>query len=913
MNTKKFLAILLVICCFATLLSSCGITISDLKETDDSQKNEANTDEEDKIQVTETNTDGHIVIPENNYEDYFNTEDVTDTTTTTTTETKIETEATIDTELEETNKTTNIPETNDIIETENTSKTEDIAESNDITEKDSTSDSIDTNESSDIQTNDQESQDVTVETSVDNNNTTNSTDEEPSNTTTTETPSTDKHSDTTSSTDKETTSSTTQKDTDSKPSDTKPNTTESTNAPETETKPSNSPSGINAGKFEGSTTQADFTVTYISGTKNAYTYDDTTKVLTFTALSEDSVYAISGKLNGNIIIDAGENFKLDLELTGFSLRSSSTNPIFIKSGNEVKITAKKDTQNYIYDERPEVDTTQTDVYGGAIHALCDLKIRGRGELFVQSAKNNGIQTKKDLQVKNLSLIVECIDNALKGNDSVTIENCATLLVAKGGDAIKTEETNLSSSTNKQRGTVSILGGSHNIYAANDGINASFDVIIDNGTYLDDATQKTHTVATIINIYTDEYSSYESEHTQTVKPSTEKLYVCYPSSSYKYSIKFMSNDTTKFEWVNGTFDKSIPGSRGTTYSVYSFEKKSEYTKMQLYIYSSNQEQQNETNYYSKTDVITIKSGCDSYKYSSSKRTWSWTTYDQLAQSGGGGMGGPGGPGGEGNSAKLAYSAKGIKASNAVTINAGTITIKAPDDAIHADNTTTLESGAKPTGNVNINGGTITVTTKDDGLHADGAMTISGGTITVLSSYEGIEGNTIKISGGNVSVTSSDDGLNSCTTSGAGITIAGGQVYVYAGGDGIDSNSRTSYGAIVFSGGKTVIISTSNGNSAIDSDGGYKYSGGQVLAVMPQGGMSSESTHCSNFSSIGKKQNISLSANAYATVKVNGSAVLSVKMPKALSALAIYLGSNSATVSSASSSAGTADTNGVWWAN
>ena len=164
-----------------------------------------------------------------------------------------------------------------------------------------------------------------------------------------------------------------------------------------------------------------------------------------------------------------------------------------------------------------------------------------------------------------------------------------------------------------------------------------------------------------------------------------------------------------------------------------------------------------------------------------------------------------------------------------------------------------------------------------------------------------------------MTSSDDGFNSGATSGTGITIAGGKIYIYAGGDGIDSNSRASYSAIAFTGGNTVIISTSGGNSAIDSDGGYKYTGGKVLAIMPQGGMSSESKHCSNFSSIGKSQNISLSANAYATVKVNNAVVLSVKMPKAISAIAIYLGSSSASVSSASSSAGSEDANGVYWAN
>ena len=200
-----------------------------------------------------------------------------------------------------------------------------------------------------------------------------------------------------------------------------------------------------------------------------------------------------------------------------------------------------------------------------------------------------------------------------------------------------------------------------------------------------------------------------------------------------------------------------------------------------------------------------------------------------------------------------------------------------------------------------------------MHADGALLINGGNVNVLTAYEGLEGNTVTVKNGSVSVVSSDDGINSGASSGTGITISGGYVYIYANGDGIDSNSGESYNAISFTGGNTVIISTSGGNSAIDSDGGYKYSGGNVLAIMPQGGMGErESTHCKNFSSVGKKSSLSLSANSYATVNLNGSAVLSVKMPRSISALAIYLGSNSASISSSSSSSGSEDSNGVYWA-
>ena len=67
-------------------------------------------------------------------------------------------------------------------------------------------------------------------------------------------------------------------------------------------------------------------------------------------------------------------------------------------------------------------------------------------------------------------------------------------------------------------------------------------------------------------------------------------------------------------------------------------------------------------------------------------------------------------------------------------------------------------------------------------------------------KGIEGRTIEIAGGNVSGISSDDGLNGTVTSGTGITISGGTLYVLAGGDGADANSQTSYGGILFSGGR-----------------------------------------------------------------------------------------------------------------
>ena len=73
--------------------------------------------------------------------------------------------------------------------------------------------------------------------------------------------------------------------------------------------------GAYDGYFEGEST--DIAIECLSGTQGAYTLDGTT--LTFTAISEDTVYSVSGKFSGNIVIDVGDDHKFDLEFHGFSL------------------------------------------------------------------------------------------------------------------------------------------------------------------------------------------------------------------------------------------------------------------------------------------------------------------------------------------------------------------------------------------------------------------------------------------------------------------------------------------------------------------------------------------------------------------------------------------------------------------
>ena len=670
------------------------------------------------------------------------------------------------------------------------------------------------------------------------------------------------------------------------------------------------------------------------GTPNAYTLEN--GVLTISGLTTDSIYTLKGNLGGHIVIDAGEGHQLELVLEGVIIQSNDESPIVVSGGDKFILSAKKDTANFIYDLRDAVDPTLEDAHSGAVYVECDMQIGGKGSLTVESQNNNGIHTKDDLDIKNLNLTVTCIDNALKGNDSVTVESGNIVLISRGGDGIKTSNSDISDKGN-QRGDISLLGGEVEIFAASDGIDASHDAIISGNT--------------VLNIYTDKFSEYSEEITAV---SDSVYYIRYPSNEYSFAVKY-TNDagesilkTAKLEagvdnpggaqnevpggmppdvpqggmqggkQPGGSNRPGKPGSQQQEVAVgfiYEVDKPTGYTKMQVFAYTAGQKPEN-GEYAIASQTVSVNASYDMIELTANGSSFDvrWTNYSTAQGSGGfPGMGGgrPGGGGmggfGEGNSQRSDHSAKGIKAGNEISISGGTVFIKAYDDGIHANADTVLENGKNPTGNVTVSGGSMTLYSNDDGLHADGKMTLSGGKITITNSYEGIEGATVSLSGADVALRSSDDGVNATETSGTGVEIKGGTLYIYASGDGIDSNSRDSYKGIVFSGGKTVVISTSGGNSAIDTERGYDYTGGYVLAIMPSGGMSSEAKHCQSFNSVAQSQSMRLNQGEYFTV----GDILTLKMPTSLNGLVIFIGDKDAKISSSSSTNTTLDENGVWW--
>ncbi len=529
---------------------------------------------------------------------------------------------------------------------------------------------------------------------------------------------------------------------------------------------------------------------------------------------EEGDYTISGTLkNGQIRISADEK-KVNLLLNGVTMTSSIDSLIYVEKADKVSIKALEDTYNELNDIRTlKDDSSSEDIGNAAIYSKEDLDLKGKGILVVKSSYNNGIHTKDDLKIKNLTLKVDAINNAIKGNDSITIESGDIIAIARGGNGLKTSSSDVSSKGN-QKGTITILEGNVYVYAALDAIDAAYDVIINN----EDESLN-------LNLYTGKYSSYTGD---VIESSSTTIYLKIKnsiySSSYRYAALFYNSDSD-YVWENANYYQVEQGDR-TTYYVYKISIPSNYENIQFYKFDKNQGENSFDNYISKCDGGKINQNNDAYiisRDSNGTLTGSWSIYKAPSYGGMGGMD-------SGNKDKSEHSAKGIKAYNNVSINGGLITIEAHDDGIHSTRGETLENDSTGIGDITIDGGTFNIKSCDDGIHADHILTINGGQVNITESYEGLEANQIYIKGGTHKIYASDDGLNAKKGDlSILIQVEGGYLESEVGDgdtDAIDSNGDyVQKGGIVIAKGG----SSSGMASALDIDGIMTMTGGTFIAA------------------------------------------------------------------------------------
>ena len=505
-------------------------------------------------------------------------------------------------------------------------------------------------------------------------------------------------------------------------------------------------------------------------------------------ITEAGTYTYTGEITKQIYINAPDA-QIEIALEGAALTYSENSPIYVATCDSIDISAKKNTTNVINDNR-EVYTQDEDGQGkGAIMIYDgDLDLKGKGSLIINANYRNGVHCKDDVTIKNLSLTINAQNHGVKGNDSITVES-GTLNIVSGGDGLHSDNSDISSK-GKQKGCITINGGTQIINSWGDAIDAAFDAVFEelDGNAIDFTAK------------TNKYSSYDGQGSE---PDTTKLYLRMDSNTYSngnYTYAAYINETWYKASYVGKQNQGGPGGGSTSFST--------------------------TDYNAKSDAKAFNAYYDMVSVTANGSTLSLGNWSNYSSSGPGGQ--------EGNNDKAEGSAKGIKAANEVQIISGTISLKTYDDGIHANNDGgTLENGDAPLGNVVINGGNITVDASDDGIHADGSLAILGGVINVTNAYEGLEGNIINISGGQSTVFATDDGVNASSgNSLPQVNVSGGllDVTVNSSGDtdGIDSNGSyyQTGGVVIVRGPGSADGSMGGGAFALDAEKSIGFEGGTI---------------------------------------------------------------------------------------
>lgn len=204
-------------------------------------------------------------------------------------------------------------------------------------------------------------------------------------------------------------------------------------------------------------------------------------------LTGEGVYLLSGTLtDGQIVVDAGENDKVQLVLSGVDMTSADSAAIYALEADKVFLTLADGTENTLSNggEYIAIDENNIDA---VVFAKTDLTLNGTGSLTLNAAAGHGVVSKDDLVITQGSYTVTAASHGLSGKDSVSIAG-GSFAITAGKDGIHAENAD-----DLSLGSLYIESGSFTIAAQGDAVSASGAAEIDDGTFtLDTVDDGLHT-------------------------------------------------------------------------------------------------------------------------------------------------------------------------------------------------------------------------------------------------------------------------------------------------------------------------------------------------------------------------------------------------------------------------------------
>ncbi|MBQ1922907.1 MAG: carbohydrate-binding domain-containing protein [Lachnospiraceae bacterium] len=176
-------------------------------------------------------------------------------------------------------------------------------------------------------------------------------------------------------------------------------------------------------------------------------------------------YIVTGELKGgSLIVDAHNNSKVWILLSGVSLTCSDDAAIRIDQADKVFLTLAEGTENVVTSGETYSEEALSDNTGGAIFSHDDLTVNGSGSLTVSASYKHGIDANDDLVITGGTVVIEAPADGIHASDSLRICS-ADLTINAGDDGLATGEEN--APLYMESGSVSITAGGDGIHSAGD--------------------------------------------------------------------------------------------------------------------------------------------------------------------------------------------------------------------------------------------------------------------------------------------------------------------------------------------------------------------------------------------------------------------------------------------------------------
>ena len=207
-------------------------------------------------------------------------------------------------------------------------------------------------------------------------------------------------------------------------------------------------------------------------------------------------YLISGTLSeGQIKVEVNEADKVQLVLSGATVTSANSAALHVAKADKVFLTLADGSENTLATSGAYAATDDSAI-DGAVFSRSDLTVNGGGSLAVSSVEGNGIVCKDDVVLTSGTTTVTAAKHAIQANDSIRIAGGSyTLRAGTDGIHAKNDEDSKLGYIYVAGGSLDITaesdgfdanyvlrvdGGTITVSAGDDGLHAESDLTINGG-------------------------------------------------------------------------------------------------------------------------------------------------------------------------------------------------------------------------------------------------------------------------------------------------------------------------------------------------------------------------------------------------------------------------------------------------